>query len=162
MAKTATLLEVENLRTWLAGSEGVVRAVDGVSFSLARGETFALLGESGCGKSMTALSIARLLPDSGLIVSGTVKLDGQDVLQLPESAMREVRGSKIGMIFQEPGTSLNPGHDGRRANQRSVDAAYEPAWQRCRRPGSTNCSMRWACPIRQAACSSTRSSFLAA
>ncbi|MEO8165613.1 MAG: ABC transporter ATP-binding protein, partial [Betaproteobacteria bacterium] len=108
MATSNTLLEVDNLRTWLAGSEGVVRAVDGVSFSLARGETFALLGESGCGKSMTALSIARLLPDSGLIVSGTVKLDGQDVLQLPESAMRQVRGSKIGMIFQEPGTSLNP------------------------------------------------------
>ena len=102
------LLQVENLRTWLSGSEGVVHAVDGVSFSVARGETFALLGESGCGKSMTALSIARLLPDSGRIVSGSVHLDGQDLLQLPESAMRDVRGSRIGMIFQEPGTSLNP------------------------------------------------------
>jgi peptide/nickel transport system ATP-binding protein len=108
MAMPPALLEVENLRTWLSGSEGVVRAVDGVSFSVARGETFALLGESGCGKSMTALSIARLLPDSGRIVSGSVRLDGQDLLQLPESAMRDVRGSRIGMIFQEPGTSLNP------------------------------------------------------
>jgi len=108
MAATPALLQVENLRTWLTGSEGVVRAVDGVSFSVARGETFALLGESGCGKSMTALSIARLLPDAGRILSGSVRLDGQDLLQLPESAMREVRGSRIGMIFQEPGTSLNP------------------------------------------------------
>jgi peptide/nickel transport system ATP-binding protein len=108
MAMPPALLEVENLRTWLSGSEGVVRAVDGVSFSVARGETFALLGESGCGKSMTALSIARLLPDSGRIVSGAVRLDGQDLLRLPESAMRDVRGSRIGMIFQEPGTSLNP------------------------------------------------------
>ncbi len=103
-----SVLEVDNLRTWLAGSEGLVRAVDGLSFSVRRGETFALLGESGCGKSMTALSIARLLPDAGQIISGAVRLDGQDLLQLPESAMRDVRGSKIGMIFQEPGTSLNP------------------------------------------------------
>ena len=108
MTATPALLEVENLRTWLSGSEGMVRAVDGVSFSVARGETFALLGESGCGKSMTALSIARLLPDTGRVVSGSVRLDGQDLLQLPEAAMRDVRGSKIGMIFQEPGTSLNP------------------------------------------------------
>ena len=108
MTMPPALLEVENLRTWLSGSEGTVHAVDGVSFSVARGETFALLGESGCGKSMTALSIARLLPDSGRIVSGSVRLDGQDLLQLPESAMRDVRGGRIGMIFQEPGTSLNP------------------------------------------------------
>jgi len=102
------LLEVDNLRTWVEGSEGVVRAVDGLSFSVARGETFVLLGESGCGKSMTALSIARLLPDAAGVVSGTVCLDGQDLLQLPESSMRDVRGGRIGMIFQEPGTSLNP------------------------------------------------------
>jgi peptide/nickel transport system ATP-binding protein len=105
---SAALLQVDDLRTWLAGSEGVVRAVDGVSFSVGRGETFALLGESGCGKSMTALSISRLLPDAGRIVSGSVRLDGEDLLQLPEAAMRGVRGSRIGMIFQEPGTSLNP------------------------------------------------------
>ena len=102
------LLEVDNLRTWVEGSEGVVRAVDGLSFSVARGETFVLLGESGCGKSMTALSIARLLPDAARVVSGKVCLDGQDLLQLPESSMRDVRGKRIGMIFQEPGTSLNP------------------------------------------------------
>jgi peptide/nickel transport system ATP-binding protein len=105
---TRPLLEVDNLRTWLAGSEGVVRAVDGVSFWVGQGETFALLGESGCGKSMTALSISRLLPDAGRVVSGSVRLGGQDLLQLPEAAMRDVRGARIGMIFQEPGTSLNP------------------------------------------------------
>jgi len=103
-----TLLEVENLSTWLAANEGVVRAVDGLSFSIERGETFALLGESGCGKSMTALSITRLLPDAGRIVSGAVRLEGEELLQLPEVAMRRVRGRRIGMIFQEPGASLNP------------------------------------------------------
>ena len=102
------LLEVENLSTWLAANEGLVRAVDGLSFSIERGETFALLGESGCGKSMTALSITRLLPDAGRIVSGAVRLEGEELLQLPEAAMRRVRGRRIGMIFQEPGASLNP------------------------------------------------------
>ncbi|HEX7954352.1 MAG TPA: ABC transporter ATP-binding protein, partial [Burkholderiales bacterium] len=108
MDARSAILEVENLRTWLSASKGHVRAVNGVSFSVGRGETFALLGESGCGKSMTALSIARLLPDAGRILTGTVRLDGEDLLQLPESTMREVRGARIGMIFQEPGTSLNP------------------------------------------------------
>jgi len=102
------LLEVENLSTWLAANEGTVRAVDGLSFSIERGETFALLGESGSGKSMTALSITRLLPDAGRIVSGAVRLEGEELLELPEAAMRRVRGRRIGMIFQEPGSSLNP------------------------------------------------------
>jgi peptide/nickel transport system ATP-binding protein len=104
----STLLEVENLSTWLAANEGMVRAVDGLSFSIERGETFALLGESGSGKSMTALSIMRLLPDAGRIVSGAVRLEGEELLQLPEVGMRRVRGRRIGMIFQEPGASLNP------------------------------------------------------
>lgn len=102
------VIEVRDLRTWVDGSEGPIRAVDGVSFSVGRGETFVLLGESGSGKSMTALSIARLLPESARIVSGSVLLDGDDLLQLPESRMREVRGGRISLIFQEPGTSLNP------------------------------------------------------
>jgi peptide/nickel transport system ATP-binding protein len=105
---SAPLVEVKELRTWVDGSDGLVRAVDGVSFSIARGETFVLLGESGSGKSMTALSIARLLPEAARVVSGSVLLDGDDLLLLPESRMREVRGSRISLIFQEPGTSLNP------------------------------------------------------
>ena len=98
------VLVVRQLQTRL----GKLRLVDGVSFELVAGQTFALLGESGCGKSMTALSIMRLLPDAAKIASGQVLLHGQDLLGLPESSMREVRGGKIGMIFQEPMTSLNP------------------------------------------------------
>jgi peptide/nickel transport system ATP-binding protein len=104
----APLLEVRDLRAWLSGEEATVRAVDGVDITIGHGETYALLGESGCGKSMTALSVARLLPDNGRIVSGTVRLRGTDLLGLAEARMREVRGRRIGMIFQEPGTSLNP------------------------------------------------------
>jgi len=84
------------------------RIVDNVSFAVKQGETFALLGESGCGKSMTALSLMRLLPDSLHIESGAVRLDGADILVLPERDMREVRGGRVAMIFQEPGLSLNP------------------------------------------------------
>jgi peptide/nickel transport system ATP-binding protein len=103
-----TLLEVEDLKTWLDSSAGTVRAIDGISLEVARGETFAIVGESGCGKSMTALSVLRLLPEAGQIVGGSVRLSGEDLLSLPESAMRNVRGRRIAMIFQEPGTSLNP------------------------------------------------------
>ncbi len=102
------ILQIENLKTWLASGKANVRAVDGVSFAIGRNETFALLGESGCGKSMTALSIMRLLPDAGRIQSGSINLEGQDLLALPEVAMRAVRGKRISMIFQEPMTSLNP------------------------------------------------------
>jgi peptide/nickel transport system ATP-binding protein len=103
------ILEVSGLRTYFFTRAGVVKAVDGVSFSLARGETLALVGESGCGKSMTALSIMRLVPDPpGRIVGGSVTLDGRDLLQLDEEAMRNVRGNELSMIFQEPMTSLNP------------------------------------------------------
>jgi peptide/nickel transport system ATP-binding protein len=103
-----SLLRVESLRTVLAGAGGMVRAVDDVSFEVAGGETFALLGESGCGKSMTALSLMRLLPDAGAIVEGRVLLNGRDLLSLTEAQMRDVRGREMAMIFQEPATSLNP------------------------------------------------------
>ncbi|WP_124949998.1 ABC transporter ATP-binding protein [Sulfuriferula thiophila] len=99
-----SLLRVEQLYTRL----GKLRVVDGVSFTVNRQQTFALLGESGCGKSMTALSIMRLLPEVARIQSGEVEFNGRDLLMLPESAMRDVRGGEIGMIFQEPMTSLNP------------------------------------------------------
>jgi peptide/nickel transport system ATP-binding protein len=105
---SADLLEVRHLCTWLDTADGVVHAVDGLTFAVRRGETFALLGESGSGKSMTALSVMRLLPDAGRIVSGQVLLEGTDLVALPELAMRSVRGERIAMIFQEPGASLNP------------------------------------------------------
>ncbi len=103
------LLEVSDLGTWFYTRQGIVKAVDGVDFSVASGETLAIVGESGCGKSMTALSLMRLIPDPpGRIVSGSVKLAGRDLLQLSEEEMRRVRGNDISMIFQEPMTSLNP------------------------------------------------------
>ncbi len=105
---TSPLLEVEDLRTWIGDGSSAVRAVDGIEVSIHRGETFVLLGESGCGKSMTALSILRLLPHGSRIVSGRILLNGQDLLRLSEAAMRDVRGGRIAMIFQEPQTSLNP------------------------------------------------------
>ncbi|MBV8189275.1 MAG: ABC transporter ATP-binding protein [Alphaproteobacteria bacterium] len=105
----SALLEVENLGTWFYTRQGIVKAVDGVDFNVASGETLAIVGESGCGKSMTALSLMRLIPDPpGRIVSGTVKLGGRDLLKLSEEEMRRVRGNDISMIFQEPMTSLNP------------------------------------------------------
>ena len=108
-AAIAALLHVEGLGVAIARSDGEdVHPVDGVDFAIAAGETFALLGESGCGKSMTALALARLLPDGGRIAAGSVRLGDEDLLALPEAAMRRVRGGRIGMIFQEPATSLNP------------------------------------------------------
>lgn len=102
------VLEVTGLKTWIDTAQGPVRAVDGIDLRVARGETFALLGESGCGKSMTALSIMRLLPAAGRIVAGEVRLGARNLLALPEMAMRTVRGRQLAMIFQEPQSSLNP------------------------------------------------------
>src|SRR5262245_42706928 len=103
------LLQVKNLSGEFATSRGTVRAVDKVSFSVGRGEMLALVGESGCGKSVTALAILRLLAKpAGRIVGGEVLFDGVDLLRLSDEAMRERRGRDIGMIFQEPMTSLNP------------------------------------------------------
>ncbi len=103
------LLDVRNLRTVFMTRQGVLPAVDGVSFRIEAGETVALVGESGCGKSVTAASILRLLPDPpGRTVGGEVMFEGVDLLALGEREMRQVRGARIGMIFQEPMTSLNP------------------------------------------------------
>lgn len=105
----APLLSVEGLTTEFDTADGIVRAVNGVSFDIHPGETVSLVGESGCGKSVTALSIMRLIQTPpGRIVSGSVNFEGQDLLSLSEAEMRKVRGAKIGMIFQEPMTSLNP------------------------------------------------------
>lgn len=112
-----SLLNIHGLTTRLASEAGWVHALDDISLAIEKGQTFALVGESGCGKSMTALSIARLLPDSGAIVAGQVRLNessagansnSTDVLRISETAMRTLRGKRIAMIFQEPGTSLNP------------------------------------------------------
>ena len=102
------LLSVDKLVTEFGRGADALRVVDGVSFHVAAGETYALLGESGCGKSITALSLMRLLPDGGRVASGSVQLDGHDVLALPERDMRGVRGGGMAMIFQEPMLALNP------------------------------------------------------
>src|SRR5712675_3461919 len=106
---TGAVIDIKGLRTYLFTRSGIVKAVDDVSFSLRRGETLAVVGASGCGKSLTALSIMRLVPNPpGKIVGGTITLEGKDLVQLEESEMRDIRGNEISMIFQEPMTSLNP------------------------------------------------------
>jgi len=103
------LLEVKDLRTYFYTQEGIVKAVDGTSYSVEEGETLGLVGESGCGKSVSALSILRLIPQPpGKIVSGEINFQGRDLLQLDEADMRSIRGNDIAMVFQEPMTSLNP------------------------------------------------------
>ena len=109
MSDTTPLLEVKGLRTEFRSGGSSFAAVDGISFSLAPGETLGIVGESGCGKSVTSLSIMRLVPNPpGKITAGEIRLEGRNLLDLPESDMRAVRGDDIAMIFQEPMTSLNP------------------------------------------------------
>ena len=102
------LLEVENLQTHFRTPEGVNRAVDGVSFSVGSGETLAIVGESGCGKSVTAMSILRLIPEPPGKIAGAIRFNGKDLLKLTDREMRQIRGNDISMVFQEPMTSLNP------------------------------------------------------
>ena len=111
----APLVEVQGLEkrfsvggAWLRGHRRVIHAVDGVSFAIERGEVLGLVGESGCGKSVTSLSIMRLVPPPGQIVAGRIRLEGEDLLDKDAEAMRRVRGARIAMVFQEPMTSLNP------------------------------------------------------
>jgi len=108
-SRAEPILDIADLRTWFFTRDGVVRAVDGVSFHVIPGETLAIVGESGCGKSVTALSVLRLIPSPpGRIVSGAIRFAQRDLLRLSEAEMRDVRGNEISMIFQEPMTSLNP------------------------------------------------------
>ena len=103
------LFEIENLRTQFVTAAGTVRAVDGISYDVEEGETVAIVGESGCGKTVSALSILRLIPSPpGRIVDGSIRFNGKDLLGLSEAEIRDVRGSEIAMVFQEPMTSLNP------------------------------------------------------
>lgn len=108
MVSNGALLNVQNLTTYFFTDEGVVKAVDDVSFSLSKGEALGILGESGCGKSVTALSIMRLIQPPGKIIKGKVFFNGDDLISKSEEEMRNIRGNKISMIFQDPMTSLNP------------------------------------------------------
>src|SRR5947208_5435339 len=100
--------EVDDLQTHFRTPDGVNRAVDGISFAVEAGETVAIVGESGCGKSVTANSILRLVPQPPGKIAGAIRFEGRDLLKLSERAMREIRGNDISMVFQEPMTSLNP------------------------------------------------------
>ncbi|MGA7988598.1 MAG: ABC transporter ATP-binding protein [Candidatus Dormiibacterota bacterium] len=108
MDSSVNVLEIEGLRTHIRLTRTTVRAVDGVSLHIAPGETLGLVGESGCGKSITGMSIMKLLPSGGNIVEGSIKLNGRDVVPLPEKEMRNIRGNEVAVIFQDPMTSLNP------------------------------------------------------
>ena len=108
MINNRPLLEVKNLKTYFYTEDGVVRAVDGVSFEVYPGEVLGLVGESGCGKSVTSLSIMRLISKPGRVDAGEILLDGENLLDLPEEEMIKVRGNRISMIFQQPQTALNP------------------------------------------------------
>src|SRR5690606_12407100 len=103
-----TVLSVQDLSVQIAGDAGTTQAVKSLALAIARGQTFALVGESGCGKSMTALALLRLLPEAGRIAAGRIHLGQLELNSLPEHGMRKVRGGQIGIIFQEPSTSLNP------------------------------------------------------
>ncbi len=108
MTSPAPLLEIEDLRTWFVTDEGVVKAVDGVSYAVAPGETVAVVGESGCGKSVTALSVLGLVPPPGRIRGGSIRFAGEELVGASEQRLRALRGNDVAMIFQEPMTSLNP------------------------------------------------------
>jgi peptide/nickel transport system ATP-binding protein len=102
------VLEIKDLRTYIRQRKSLVRAVDGVSLRIDQGETLGLVGESGCGKSMTAMSIMKLLPNGGYIEGGSIRLSGQEIVPLEEDEMRKIRGNEVAVIFQDPLTSLNP------------------------------------------------------
>ena len=142
------LLEIRDLRTVFRGPQGDVPAVDGVSLSVPRGKTLGIVGESGCGKSMLSLSVMRLVPPPGRVAQGRILFEGQDLLALAPAAMRDLRGSRIAMIFQEPMTSLNPvftvgdqiteamrAHD-RRATKADLKSRAIAALDRVRIPGA--------------------------
>ena len=153
------LLDIADLHTEIALRHGVAHAVNGVSLHVDEQETLGIVGESGCGKSMTALSIMRLLPTGGHITSGHVHFDGTDLVGQPESAMRRIRGNAIGMVFQDPLTSLNPtGRIGDQVaeavllhrNVSRAQAGREPprcsAWSACRVRWSGWIPTRTSCP----------------
>jgi len=108
MNQSKPLLEVKGLKTYFYTEDGIVRAVDGVDFVVYPGEVLGLVGESGCGKSVTSLSIMRLISKPGRVDAGEILLDGENLLDLPEEEMIKVRGNRISMIFQQPQTALNP------------------------------------------------------
>src|ERR1700748_1328528 len=156
------LLEVENLQTHFRTPAGINRAVDGVSFHVNEGETLAIVGESGCGKSVTSMSLMRLIPEPPGRIAGSVRFAGQDLLALSDHEMRAIRGNDISMIFQEPMTSLNPVLTvGRQiAETLRLHQGLDP--QAASGRGVSSCCPGWAPRSRRGACTNIRISFPAA
>ena len=156
------LLEVENLQTHFRTPGGINRAVDGVSFHVNEGETLAIVGESGCGKSVTSMSLMRLIPEPPGRIAGSIRFAGKDLLQLSDREMRAIRGNDISMIFQEPMTSLNPVLTvGRQIRETLM--IHQGLGQAGGRGARDRDADRWsAFPSRSGACANIRISFPAA
>ena len=158
---TDTVLEIEDLQTQFRTPAGIIRAVDGVSYTLRRGETLCVVGESGCGKSVTALSILRLIASPpGRIAGGRILFEGRNLLDLSDTAMERIRGNEISMIFQEPMTSLNPLYTvGRHVivHSSAIAASGATPW-----PRRSRCCTAFPSPIRSNAPAPTRTSCPAA
>ena len=155
------LLEVDKLQTHFRTPDGVNRAVDGVSFHVDAGETLAIVGESGCGKSVTAMSILRLIPEPPGKIAGAIRFNGRNLLDLSDREMRDIRGNDISMIFQEPMTSLNPVLTvGRQIGETLQLHRGFRAGRRKR--GRWKCCNWWASRSRSGGCASTRTSSPAA
>jgi peptide/nickel transport system ATP-binding protein len=146
MTGAGHVLEVSDLRTHFFTRDGVVKAVDAVSFHVDRGEVLGLVGESGCGKSVTALSVLGLLSHPGRIVSGAVRLDGTDLIGLSARDLAAIRGDQISMIFQQPTSSLNPVSGPASRSPRSTSSTE--TWPRRSRGGPSRCCGRSASPTR--------------
>jgi hypothetical protein len=137
--KLMALLEIENLQVHFRTPDGVNRAVDGVSFHVNEGETFAVVGESGCGKSVTAMSILRLIPEPPGKIAGSIRFQGKELLELSDREMRGIRGNDISMMFQEPMTSPQPAAHDRPPDRRDLADATS-TWAAVRRaPGRSSC-----------------------
>lgn len=160
-ADKAPLLQIRNLKTYFYTEDGVVRAVDGVDLDVYPGEVLGLVGESGCGKSVTSLSIMRLIAPPGRITEGEILLNGVNLLGLPENEMIKVRGNRISMIFQQPQTALNPVF---RVNDQigEVLNIHQDFGKEAGRARASNC-LRWSVfPMRNAAPNPIRMNFRAA
>jgi len=155
------LLEVENLQTHFGTPDGVVRAVEGVSFHVNAGETLGIVGESGCGKSVTAMSILRLIQEPPGKIAGAIRFEGRNLLEVSEPEMRDIRGNAISMIFQEPMTSLNPVLTVGRQIGETLQL-HQACRRATPRSGQSRCWCWWAFRRRSDGCGSIRTSFPAA
>ena len=156
------LLEVKDLRVHFPTDDGVVKAVDGVSYSVQPGETLGIVGESGSGKSVSSLTVMGLTNSKQAEISGEVLFQGEDLLKLPQDEMRNIRGAKISMIFQDPMTSLHPFYKVGDQIAEAIRAAPGHQQEGGVRPGRRDAAARWASPGRRSARSSSRTSSPAA